>query len=328
MIRPCSETPAYNTPSGKSCVDEIAEKFAFSRTLGQGKQGVVFEVIRKQQVMAVKVVPMGVDGINEIETQCLLNGLNDQTGVFLHIYGWQVCENMPAGWADFVRLQTKERLLFIFMEKTIKSWEDVDLKPHEKKAALFLLIHGLMVARREFNGFSHDDIHKENIMLQSIELKKTIQLVEGYLVGPNLRFVPKYIDYGFSFVGYEEEDEEEEEDELFGSTAQTSTDLSSLEYLFEDAFTAEFFNSREFTTARQSDIKDYIALQTLLDMDFFREYHKTENNHIQGRCIVCSTNRVRYQWPNTDYRFCSKSCGNFWGQGVGQFIVAHSAEAI
>lgn len=324
MIHSCSELPAYNTPSGKACVDAIAQKFVFTRVLGQGKQGVAFEVVRKQQKMVVKVVELGVDGINEVETQCLLNDLKDKTGVFTHIFGWQVCDEMPAPWAEWVNLRIKkgERFLFIFMEKSIEQWEDVNLKPSEEKAILFLMLHGLMVARRELNGFSHDDIHKENVMLQPIELNKTLSLDDGYVVGPNLRFVPKFIDYGFSLVGYEEEEEEASDDDLFGGAPEASTDMASVEFLFMGKF-PEFFDTIQFATARQSDMKDYESLQTLLDMDFFREFHGgNKENHMGARCSVCSSSVARYQWQgkNSDYTFCSKACGNLWGQGIGEFV--------
>ncbi len=242
MLHSCDEVPAYNTPSGSNCVNDIANKFVYTRTLGQGKQGIAFEVVHEQQRMVVKVVPLQVDGIREVESQCLLNDLKQETGVFTRSFGWQVCSEMPSQWAEFVSFPTKERLLFIFMEKSMETWREMTLKSDEKKTALFMMLHGIMVARKAFNGFSHDDIHADNVMLQPIEMDKVVHLSGGYSLGPGLRFVPKLIDYGYTYIGFEEEEEGDDED------MPTSTDIGSIEYLMGGEF-AELFDTPEFTRA-------------------------------------------------------------------------------
>lgn len=319
MLRSCDEVPAYNTPSGKSCVSDIANKFVYTRTLGQGKQGIAFEVVNEQQKMVVKVVPLEADGIREVESQCLLNDLSGETGVFTRSFGWQVCSEMPSQWAEFVRFPAKERLLFIFMEKSMETWKEMTLKPSEKKAALFIMLHGIMTARKAFNGFNHDDIHAENVMLQPIEMDKIVNLGGGYSVGPGLRFVPKFIDFGYTYIGFEDEEDDQDEDDLFGGSGQVSTDIGSIEFLMGDDF-AKFFATPEFARARQSDLKDYQSLQILLDMPFFKEFKDTENRPVNSRCSVCSSSMALYRWKNPQYKFCSMACGNLWGQGIGEFI--------
>lgn len=308
-------------------MEQLAQRFAFVKMLGKGEQGVVFEVIHEQQKMVVKVVEMGVEGINEIETQCTLNDLDAKTGIFTHAFGWQVCSAMPAAWADFVTFDHTERLLFIFMEKTMETWASVPLKPTEEKAILFLLLHGLMVARRDAGGFQHDDIHKENVMLQPIDFTRVVYLDGGYTVGPRLRFVPKLIDYGYAMIGYESDDD----DSMFGNDSDEegdgtpTTDLGSIQFLFQGRFEA-FFNSPQFTTARQSTLKDHQAIQQLLDMPFFQEYQDKENKPTI-RCSVCSASQSRptqtyWQWRGRDpsLAFCSDACGSVWRRGIGAFI--------
>lgn len=323
MIRPCSEVPAYNTPSGASCVQNLAEKFAFVKLLGSGEQGVAFEVVHEQQKMVVKVIPMGLSGLNEIETQCILNQLQSKTGIFTKSFGWQVCSEIPSPWAEYVAFDTTERILFIFMEKAMETIESVPMKRKEKKAVLFLLLHGLMIARRDLNGFKHDDIHKENVMLQSIEYNSVVHLDDGYTVGPHLRFVPKLIDYGFSKVKYEYEDSDSEED---SEENRPTTDLSSIQILFENNGFEAFFASPEFQAARTSLYTDYRAIKVLLDMDFFKEYHDNEDR-ASIRCSVCSASpltsrHLYYSWSKCDpnFTFCSIACGNVWRRGIGAFM--------
>jgi len=324
LLHPCTETPSPDTPSGEACIGALASKYVFSGMLGSGEQGIVIEVIHKQHVMAVKIVPLDEFGIDEVQIQCMLNALQKKTGIFSRAYGWQVCNEIPRQWKEHVVAPFEESgpLLFIFMEKTIKAWNDVHLKASEYKAVLFLLLHGLYIARKEL-GFDHDDINTANVMLQPKEMGHSVNVAVGnvYFTVNNGRFVPKLIDYGMATTKYthEEEEEDNDSDDLFGGGPTPSTDVSSLEYLLEDKIQlAPFFNSFEFMEAKESSKHDYKAIETLLLMDFFKEY-RTDKENVQFRCSVCLTD-AKLQWEN-GFTFCSKECGVYWGQSIGNFII-------
>ena len=322
LLNPCSEVPTFDTPSGEGCVNELANEYKFSRILGKGEEGgIVFEVIKDQHVMAVKVRDFDEASIKEVETQCMLNSMRNKTGVFAKAYGWQVCDELPSQWSRYLPNTIDiDDPLFIFMEKTIKEWKDVNLEPEEYKAILFLLIHGLYVARKAF-GFSHDDIHTENVMLQPASGTVSVQIENGPSFAiPGLRFVPKLIDFGLSLTGKEEEEDSEEEDGLFASGPTPSTDMGSIALIYSGKFKS-FFDSREFAIARQSGQTDYGALETLLRMDLFKEY-RTDDKENTLRCSVCSAEHSGMRWKGKgeDYVFCSVSCGNYWGRGIGKFI--------
>jgi len=315
MIHPCSTLPTVDAVSETEYCERIAESYPFTELLGRGEVGVAFEVMHDFQPMVVKATPLTQEGIDEVKAQCLLNSLSDKTGIFARAFGWIVCDAMPKAW-DMVDYEVEEegqKYLFIFMEKTQKSWltpkklkKKMKMTDAQLKHILYLLIHGLYVARKEI-GFSHDDLHSGNLMLQVVPGKS------------GTRFVPKLIDFGFALIGEDSEPEEQSEDDMFGSAGvEASTDMGQIVHLFDGVF-AGFFDSEEYWEARASGRNDYKTLKRLLKMDFFKEEATKENTL---KCAVCAHNVARYQWRGMapEYKFCSEPCAMYWGKGIGQFL--------
>lgn len=337
LIFPCSKTPELDQTSATSCVDEIAQQYAFDTFLGAGTKGMAIRVknMKTSKYLVVKILPLDQDGVNEIQTQCTLSDIKRETGIFVKAYGWQVCEDIPEAWDsklednDFpLEWDAPDKVLFIFMEETAKRWtdrEELGIRKDERRAIVFLLLHGLYVARRELE-FTHEDIHEENIMLQPKDTTKPVVVKVGtqeFVIPAKVRFVPKLIDYGYSRTKYspalsEGEDSfssEDEEDDLFGprsvSGSEGTTDLSSLAFVFPE------IDSIITEKVRASTGKDYKVLEKVLFNNYFSVFIDKENTNVTSRvlllCNVCMA-PARVQYKNLDENtFCDVRCAHeFW----------------
>lgn len=301
-MRPCSESPTLD----EAPVDELDASYTFIQVLGKGSEGLVVEVQdEKHRRLAVKIVPLTTQSIQEVNTQCLLTDLNKKTKIFAHAYGWQVHASIPLQWKQFLKQEEVEEgtLLFIFMEKTIENWTNSDklrIQSMERKAIVFLILHGLYWARKELE-FDHSDLHDENIMLQMNTSQNPLKLKidENEFVLPgDIRFIPKLIDFGFSTTKFTVKDEEEEEasseDDIFGGSSAGSTDVSSLVFAFPEI-------AKIMELAQNSDASDFEVLEEVLLSNYFSEFRRI--------CKVCgsvarfiSTNQTLY---------CSTECFEF-----------------
>jgi hypothetical protein len=200
----------------------LEDNFNFIGSLGNGKTGVVVALQRTTggRSFAVKISPLYEDTAKEVEIACKLNKLMNRTQVFPHTYGWIVCDAIPESWLkdkrntfrDMMRRWNGQKSLFMFQSAIPLKFYDKEVPktPDAMRAAIYLLLHGIGEARREFNGFRHRDIHTENIMWGLLPGAQGAD-TEPVPVGQNMRVrathMPKLIDYGFSEFGMPPADE-------------------------------------------------------------------------------------------------------------------------
>lgn len=284
-MRPCSDTPTFEDVPSSSSLRE----YTFVKIAGSGTQGIVIEVDKKGTRVAVKIVPLTERSIEEVKTQCLLTDLREKTRLFAHAFGWQIRNGIPSHWERF--LKKYGRVLLIFMEKTIENWSNAAsllILPNERKAILFLILHGMYWGRKLLN-FDHSDLHSENIMLQHNYSEKPIKVSienQQFVLPAKLRFIPKLIDFGYSTTKFTKtyEESESEDDDLFASSSNSSTDVSSLKFIFPEL---------------ESIIeKGDHAFERALLSDYFSEYRRI--------CNVC--NAKAHFLGCDEMLYCSNKC--------------------
>lgn len=227
-MKDCSETPTMNTRSFNDCLAVLEDNFSFIGTLGRGKGGIVIALQKNMgsRSFAVKISPLAEDSAKEVEIACKLNKLFNKTQIFPLTYGWIVCGRIPESWIKHRRNAFRaimeqwegQKLLFMFQSAIpLKFYdEEVPKTPDAMRAAIYLLLHGIGEARKEFNGFRHRDIHTGNIMWGLLPgaiggegggaKTETIPVV-GQNVRVRATHMPKLIDYGFAEFGMPVEDE-------------------------------------------------------------------------------------------------------------------------
>lgn len=311
-LRPCSQVP------DKRAASECMNDFVPQMFLGQGEQGTVIEASVDQRIVVVKIMPFGTESVAEVKAQCLLDGLRQETSVFAHAYGWQVCKTIPESWIFYIgnkRFPKASYYLFLVMEEAPKKWtdwENLNIQEEEFKALLFLLLHGIYVGRKRFQ-FLHDDLGPQNLMLQTkqpgpihVRVGKQVFSVESSAPQQRpLRFVPKIIDFGYTEYG-EEENGSDEDDSLFETEATPATDLSSLEHVFPNGMMQAFFDMSLFKKAKMSSRSDYKAIKDLLMSPFFAEY-ATDKTNVGKMCIVCMREATHVHKRDQTY-FCGAAC--------------------
>lgn len=188
--------------------------------LGFGSYGVVLLLKEEEsgREWAVKMTSADYHD-NEMHIACQLETLSPVTQVFIHTYGWLMSRGAPLAWRDMLpshdqsgkelpwHVLESQRVLVLFMEYSRlrmrvsepignPCWSYmVDLNDRAKKAALFLLIHGLMEARKQL-GFSHNDLHSGQIVLVARNPKNPLR-VGSYCV-THCSHIPKILDFGMS----------------------------------------------------------------------------------------------------------------------------------
>ena len=318
MLNPCTELPSYDTPNGDNCLATLQKEFTFIKTIGGGFWGTAALLNRHGKEIVVKMSDLTNVSLVDISVGCSLNSLRGKTGIFVHTFGWLLCD----------------KILYIFMDHGGYSWDDksIILSKKDAKSILFLILHGLYVARRHLE-FSHDDLHFKNILLKPISPATELILDGGYVIkAGTTRFIPQIIDFGISrtkrYRAFAEKPAEDMSRDVYMVqqlfVSRTNPDEKGIKKLkleeeeevvekenlrfLED----EFFDNMDFGLAKSSRPDDWKIIYTLLQRPFFDDIVvRNQPTEIEARCLACSGVGTM-QWEHNDdhYVFCSEGCAD------------------
>lgn len=297
-MRSCDEVPEEGTvdlPVDKECLETLLKTYEYESVLGAGANGVVLGVRDKSNrrlLLAIKLTPI-YNAAFDVRVACKMNGLLDKSPIFNETLGWIVCNQVPHAWLhnnmyatmiqNWLTRGNKKLVYMVSIRNEYEFdqiWNDsVNRDPLTWKAGLFLLLHGIGMARKQFGGFSHGDIQRGNIMWAvNREPNKPIivkmQNTEFHVYAP---CVPKLIDFGASH---------------FGKAQQYSYDLPNLYQQFLDyapgADFKTFFYSNRLNAAMKWDCGTFDV--DILLHDFFnpvrKVFHLEEREPVQKRLKI------------------------------------------
>lgn len=353
----CSEVPDAKKAEDEGCLDTLTKNYAFVYRVGN-KESVsasfVFKLSRETQDVAIKVVPLTGEGaLSDTRIACLLNGLDEETPVFVKTFGWIKCSAIPSRWLQRVDMKKdvplvfkpmlspssgvgKHVYIFQIMAFSSHAWEDerIQLGLEEYRAMLFLLMHGLWLARTR-HGFRHNDVHAGQVLFQVCQPNTRIAIRVGdktYTVVCE-RFVPKLIDFGLATLrgsaaenekspgGGDSEDESDCDSAPFGGGSGSDDDMfdrsdEADEYDDDLVNLLEIFSQR----MQRDKLKPFAfstpkAQRTLASMlmgdAVFAIFRVPYGNAALLRCDVCSSSATK-QWEGVGVRFCGDACAHSW----------------
>jgi len=347
-MNPCSVLPKQDSPLARECVSFLLANYIFVKRVGKGEMSVIARLDETktdgpQQKIVCKIMPLDENAIQDISIACQLNDLHDETPVFVLTFGWLACSEIPQEWRQYM-FQLPEgvdwstdMLVFQIMDFAPETWADksLTLLPDEYEAMLFLLLHGLYVARRRLGSFSHNDIHEGQLLLYPCAPNTIIQCrVEKTVFAVTCqRFVPKLIDFGLSTTQQfrltsANNYSEDEDDGLFekaatAASADANSDVKDLIIEFERRMKKDGMKqipkrSSFLEDALQSAASDHqvIAEVLLNDGRFKRVAQKQNKKHKQDaaavNCMVCHSLPAQFEWQNTMLKFCTAHCAEKW----------------
>jgi hypothetical protein len=219
-----------------TCIERLTEHFKPSKILGVGAYGITFllqDTHTGENEMVLKIQNTDVDSYREIVNSLMIVN-NFNIAIFTRILNWNICQTFPSQWKqkflynekdiekqlketkgkeEKKQLETKLTLTkqakslfnnvnfhapysYITMERNDVNIRDVMLSDDEVKCICFILLHGIMSAKKIYPYFNHSDIHGGNVMLNYHDTDTDIVLDNGKYIIKNLQFFPKLIDYG------------------------------------------------------------------------------------------------------------------------------------
>lgn len=302
------------------------EEFDWREVLGFGMTGLTLHVRHgKNHEYAVKM--MFEDDYGSVEQEikrCYqLNKISQETCVFMRIIGWCGKTTIPAQCrkkidmyrflkrppipsivSELLDKKEDERVIYLVMEHV--SHPSLQVVPKltigELVGSLFMLLHGIAVARRTFECFKHRDIHEKNIMF-SARLDRDRSPItcvtstgKKYVVS-GMRFLPKLIDFGEARLSQKEcvNDELGQSWDMFYESSNPNdkdkpprefhprNDLVRLKLVFQEWFKdnrtsaqcdrfREFVDSQMYEDAMYSERNEYTEIETLLEHDYFKQW--------------------------------------------------------
>lgn len=320
----CSEPPTKSAREDKDCLSLLTSTYAFIHRIGDKETvtaSVVFKLSQETQDVAVKVMPLDDAAVNDVRIACLLNGMSEQTPIFVRTFGWIKCQTIPWQYKNAPRAfnQKKKNAMYLFQVMAFSShaWTDarIELSMEEYRTMLFLLMHGLWIAR-EKTGFRHNDIHQGQVLFQTCKPGTPITVTMGensYTIKCE-RFVPKLIDFGLASTGEQEkEDFSSDSDDMFEKEQGTidDDDIRNLVYMFEERM-------------KQDGLEPFLLRYTTMDEILMRDpifdnIRKGPRQPVNSRlCDVCSS-VAKHAWGGCDIVFCGESCASSW-KHIGRFI--------
>lgn len=100
----CTElTQDAITVNDQQVLNVISKEFTFIKYLGSGRVGHAFLLtFGPKEQMVMKIMPCNKEAENEIRTSCLMNSIQDQTGIFPMTYGWLSCSAFPEKYIQYI----------------------------------------------------------------------------------------------------------------------------------------------------------------------------------------------------------------------------------
>lgn len=344
-IHNCNELPSVvNLHEDPDCLDQVNTIFDVERWMGEGQYGMVMRLGRKEDVtypieqIAVKVSP-----VSEVELRvaCKMNAARQETPIFLFTYGWLLCKEIPERWKAITNITERRHsilrtspVLFTFMQPVEHKWFDIPyVIDHRYRTCLFILLHGLWVARSRFN-FHHGDLHGGNIMLQRVKYAKDVKTTFRYgeiEASVYVEFMPRLIDYGYASTKTYKSDRDFHK-----------TDLEMLRQTFDDRFESDseaygdvafqeqkafyaFLRSPEWKNAESNpDADSMLPLfsHSYFDVPEIQRHQVKRHKSIEARCFTCCSSNVKFQINHKiseSKHFCHENCYKKM-QGICRFI--------
>lgn len=332
MLNDCSSYPSVSKyDSSEECLKKIEDDYLVAGRLGRGAYGAVLHVTKQgfTEDLAIKILKLsGDNSINEVKMGCMLNTIKDYTPAFAYTFGWITCSSLPKRWEAFLNINPNEvtraikngePLLYIVMEYIKYTWKDdgFALSIDKMIPIMFLMYHGLYIARKHLKIIHQDLFNSNNIMLTPADKDATFQIYVGkfqYTL-KNLYFIPKFIDFGQATDVYDDDD--------------YISDLEHIQEAFIDKLHSnkqdtskfrEFFNTNLYKTAMTNHQYEHIENLLLYSKIFEHpDIVKSENPRVEAKCTFCGSNATR-KWENTDIKFCKNICYHRF-KSVGSLII-------
>ena len=304
------------------------EGFDWREVLGFGITGLTLRVrYNKNTDYAIKMMFEDDYGNAERETKRChqLNKISGETCVFTKTVGWCGKTFIPAQCRkkiDMYRflkrppvpsiisdlLDKKDdddsRIIYLVMEHISHTSLEVvpKLTIGELVGSLFMLLHGIAVARRTFECFKHRDIHEKNIMFAErlgrdrSPITCVTSTGKKYVVS-GMRFLPKLIDFGEARLSQKEcaDDNLGESWEAFFESVNPNdkdkpprefhprSDMVRLKLVFREWFRDNrtnfqrdqfegFVASKLFEDAMYSERNEHTEIEALLEHDYFKQW--------------------------------------------------------
>lgn len=309
-------------PKTSNCTDNLESQYTVIKTLGTGDQGVVFQVVNNKTLkhFAVKVAKSDLFAVRGINIACHLNSINKQTPIFSKTIGWFPCKTTLRKFKWVTDLQLKQKdipqstdpYIFTMIERNEYKWIGDDIVVDDEvgfKSALFLLLHGLYVARKEF-AFGHNDIHKDQLMLQPNPNRSVHVNIEDETFRVNTgRFIPKLIDFDLSQIN--------NDSRLVDSTTDLNDDIVQIESIFnkkspKNKEFKQLLKSSEWTNMKNATRFDYDEIVDVLYHPYFDSILQQETiDPIEYRCSRCAQ-PAAYNMYGTEWSFCDEICSKLF----------------
>jgi hypothetical protein len=254
------------------------------RQLGTG----ISSVVVKYGDIALKILPFDKWAMEETTLMLKIAFLSQYCVIFGEFHGWFVCSKIPDGWIDEYGFATdlqcwikkRKHLIVLGLEYTRFSVFDFTYTGRDLKYILFILLHGIGVARRLVPNFRHRDIHSGNILIQKhdeLELLPLTLSCGTIFKLKDVKYIPKLIDFGEAKMDNPDEDHELYEPfrDVDGRLFEPRSDVFRISLVIMQMITGdqrefeEFFASPEYTRACAQD--DYLSIEKLLKSPFFRQ---------------------------------------------------------
>lgn len=313
----------FDDPNKTSISNEWTKHIKLLKTLGGGITAITVLIRTKHhQHFALKLMTKDDDADNEVRISKNINVLAKESIIFNKYKGWQVCR-IPDEWKQIILCSRhlkdahelkeaieKNRLLTsIVMELNAYKLGKVELNTLDITQMIFLLLHGIGIARKIFPYFRHRDIHLNNIMLQENIDKDTydVHISKYHFRFEYLRYIPKLIDFGEAQFSYEYGSNENPADwdnpsyDVDNCKFEPRNDLYRIKWLFskmlilggEEDKILRFFDSVLYDDAIKSPTNDYKCIEkvlthgTIFKQFLVHDQNGRESPNKKTKCFFC-----------------------------------------
>jgi hypothetical protein len=357
-----------------SCLQKLIKNFKFTDVLGVGVYGFTLLMIdQPNNQIVLKVQNTDSNSYRDIVNSLMLvNNLN--IAIFTRILNWSICEEFPDEWIEQFKTMYKEiqklqqkkgisekekQKLNAKQQKLNKAWDlmeedsfhppysyityekndhnirDIDLTDDEVKSIIFILLHGIMTARKSYPDFNHTDIHGGNMMLNNHDPNSPIILDNGKFIIRNLKYFPKLIDYGLTRFSkkYNNRKQRKKEINSFGGGYPPQNDVYRIFYVFNwdnerwlgvrkggyknvisDEYMKTFDTQKISTFVTGWEPIMELLNHKILESPNIEHHEESESTEKRSRltafCNSCYSQNAKWTYHNTrdSYFFCDAKC--------------------